>query len=193
MSARLLLLDNFDSFTYNLADYLQQTGAEVEVERNNQPLHYFDLNKYQSLVLSPGPGTPAEAGVLLPLLKEALVINLPVLGVCLGFQAIATHFGALLTKAAEPMHGRLSTCSWLLPDPIRQNIPNQHIITRYHSLEVQNLTAELQVLAISETATTMALRHRHKAVWGVQFHPEALLTEYGDTLIRNFVAETLKQ
>jgi anthranilate synthase component 2 len=185
---RLLLLDNFDSFTYNLLDYLQQVGAEVVVRRNDTPLPELLALRFDALVLSPGPGTPRAAGVMMELLA-AVHAQVPVLGVCLGHQALGEFFGAELGRAARPMHGKVSEVDLAPAEALFEGLPARIPVTRYHSLVLRQLPAELQPLARTADAAAelMALRHRTLPLYGVQFHPEALLTPHGLALLRNWV------
>ncbi|RYY18721.1 MAG: aminodeoxychorismate/anthranilate synthase component II [Cytophagaceae bacterium] len=187
----LLLLDNFDSFTYTLADYLHQLGAEVLVRRNDVPLAELRaLNDVQGIVLSPGPGAPAAAGNLLAVI-EAYHQHLPMLGVCLGQQALGEFFGARLRRAARPMHGKVSEIELLGEDPWLAGQPRRQPVTRYHSLalETSTLPPALRPLAVTADADRelMALRHASLPLYGVQFHPEALLTTYGLAWLRNWM------
>ncbi|MDO7886165.1 anthranilate synthase component II [Hymenobacter cheonanensis] len=187
----LLLLDNFDSFTHTLADYLRQLGAEVLVRRNDVPLAELRQLSFQGIVLSPGPGSPAAAGNLLAVI-EAYHVQVPMLGVCLGQQALGEFFGASLRRAARPWHGKVSEIELLGDDPWLAGLPRRQPVTRYHSLalEASTLPASLRPLAI--TADTdrelMALRHATLPLYGVQFHPEALLTTYGLRWLANWIA-----
>jgi anthranilate synthase/aminodeoxychorismate synthase-like glutamine amidotransferase len=184
----ILMIDNFDSFTYNLVQYLGELGAKVEVFRNDQ----ISVAQVQALapthiVLSPGPCTPNEAGVTLPLL-EGLAGKLPILGVCLGHQAIGQAFGGAVVRAGQVMHGKVSR---IRHDGkgVFTGIPDDFVATRYHSLVVEpaTLPACLEVTARSEDGEIMGLRHRSLPVEGVQFHPEALLTEHGHRMLQNFI------
>ncbi|AIZ63008.1 para-aminobenzoate synthase [Hymenobacter sp. DG25B] len=185
---RLLLLDNFDSFTYNLLDYLQQLGATVQVLRNDAPLAQLAEHSFDGLVLSPGPGTPESAGILLEVIA-AYHQQVPMLGVCLGHQALGQFFGATLTRASRPMHGKVSDIDVDLTDPLFSGLPARIPVTRYHSLGLQSLPEVLLPLAFTADAHAeiMALRHRKLPLYGVQFHPEALLTTHGLALLRNWV------
>ncbi|MBO0359920.1 aminodeoxychorismate/anthranilate synthase component II [Hymenobacter sp. BT186] len=185
---RLLLLDNFDSFTYNLLDYFRQLGCEVEVVRNDVPVALLETLEFDALVLSPGPGTPAAAGNLLAVIA-AWHQRVPILGVCLGHQALGEFFGATVTRAARPMHGKVSEMSVTPAEPLFQELPPQLTITRYHSLVVSNLPATLRAIAhtTDDAREIMALRHTTLPLWGVQFHPEALLTTHGLAMLRNWV------
>lgn len=185
---RLLLLDNFDSFTYNLLDYLQQLQVHVQVVRNDASLANIDALTFDAIVLSPGPGTPAGAGVM-PAVIEAYYQRVPMLGVCLGHQALGEFFGAKLRRAARPMHGKLSEIKIAPQDPLFEGLPPTLTVTRYHSLVISDLPSDL--LSIASTTDDhqeiMALRHRSLPLYGVQFHPEALLTTHGLALLGNWV------
>ena len=186
---RLLLLDNFDSFTFTLADYLRQLGAEVEVRRNDVLLADLHVPKFDGIVLSPGPGTPAAAGVM-PALIGAFQQTVPMLGVCLGHQALGEFFGAAVVRAARPMHGKVTTMHCDTADPFFAGLPAEQDITRYHSLILSEpLPAALRALAhtTGPQPELMALRHRLLPLYGVQFHPEALLTPYGLAMLDNWL------
>jgi len=184
----IALIDNYDSFTYNLAQYLGELGAEVRVFRNDQ----ISVDEIAALapshvVLSPGPGTPDDAGITLRLISR-LAGSVPLLGVCLGHQAIGQAFGGKVVRAGRVMHGKTSR---IRHDGggVFTRIPDEFVATRYHSLVVErdSLPACLAVTAQSEDGEIMGLRHRGLAVEGVQFHPEALLTEHGHALLQNFL------
>jgi anthranilate synthase/aminodeoxychorismate synthase-like glutamine amidotransferase len=185
----ILVVDNYDSFTYNLVQLVAATGVEVEVVRNDAATAAELLARGPSgIVLSPGPGRPESAGVCLPLL--ALRPRVPLFGVCLGHQALGSSFGAEVGRAPAPMHGKTSQ--------VRHDgrglfagLPNPFEATRYHSLEVraESLPAELEAVAWSEDdGLVMAMRHRELPYWGVQFHPESVLTVAGPALVANFLA-----
>ncbi|TGE20358.1 aminodeoxychorismate/anthranilate synthase component II [Hymenobacter aquaticus] len=184
----LLLLDNFDSFTFNLLDYFQQLGVSVEVVRNDVPLEVIRQLRFDAIVLSPGPGTPARAGCLLDVVRE-YHHRVPMLGVCLGHQALGEFFGAHLTRAARPMHGKVSEVAWTEADPLFAGLPRQFRVTRYHSLIINLLPPDLRPLAYTTDPAheLMVFRHRTYPLYGVQFHPEALLTAHGLALLRNWV------
>jgi anthranilate synthase/aminodeoxychorismate synthase-like glutamine amidotransferase len=184
----LLMIDNYDSFTFNLVQYLGELGAEVKVFRNDE----LDVDKIEALapshiVLSPGPCTPNEAGVTLETI-ERLAGRIPILGVCLGHQAIGQAFGGKVVRAKQVMHGKVSR---IRHDGrgVFARVENDFVATRYHSLVVErdSLPACLEVSAHSEDGEIMGLRHRSLAVEGVQFHPEAMLTEHGHRLLENFI------
>jgi len=187
---KLLLLDSFDSFTHMLADYLRQLGAEVLVRRNDTPLAELASLRFGGVVLSPGPGTPATAGNLLAVIA-AYHQRLPMLGVCLGQQALGEFFGATLRRAARPVHGKVTDIELLGPDPWLAGLPPRQPVTRYHSLvlEASTLPPCLRPLAVTADADRelMALRHATLPLYGVQFHPEALLTTHGLQWLANWV------
>jgi anthranilate synthase/aminodeoxychorismate synthase-like glutamine amidotransferase len=184
----LLMIDNYDSFTFNLVQYFGELGAEVKVVRNDE----LDVQKIEALapshiVISPGPCTPSEAGVTLETV-ERLAGRVPILGVCLGHQAIGQAFGGKVVRAKQVMHGKVSRISHD-GKGVFNSISQGFIATRYHSLVVErdSLPACLEISAESEDGEIMGLRHRKLAVEGVQFHPEALLTEHGHKLLENFI------
>jgi anthranilate synthase/aminodeoxychorismate synthase-like glutamine amidotransferase len=189
----VFVLDNYDSFTYNLVQYLGELGAEVEVRRNDQvTVADAEAMGPQRIVVSPGPCTPREAGISVDLIRH-FAGKVPVLGVCLGHQAIGEAFGGHVVRAAHIMHGKTSA---VMHDnkTIFQGLPMPMTATRYHSLIVEEeyLPPELEISAWTTekdgTRTIMGLRHKQCAVEGVQFHPESVLTEHGKTLVRNFLA-----
>ena len=184
----IALIDNYDSFTYNLAQYLGELGAEVRVFRNDE----ITVDEVAALapshvVLSPGPGTPDDAGITLALIAR-LAGSVPLLGVCLGHQAIGQAFGGKVVRAGRVMHGKVSR---IRHDGggVFTGVPDEFVATRYHSLviERERLPSCLAVTARSEDGEIMGLRHRDLAVEGVQFHPEALLTEHGHRMLQNFL------
>jgi anthranilate synthase component 2 len=184
----LLLLDNYDSFTYNLYDYFVRCGAEVEVVRNDA----IDLRtigkRYTGIILSPGPGTPQKSGKLMEVIT--LYHNrLPIFGVCLGMQALGLHFGAKLEKASYPMHGKKDSIAFDSTHPMFKNITGRLEVCRYHSLIVTN-TEGTDLISIANThkAELMAIAHSTLPIWAVQFHPEAILTSDGLTIIDNWLS-----
>jgi anthranilate synthase component 2 len=188
---KILLLDNFDSFTYNLLDYLGRVGAVCEVHRNNVSLETLKQENYAGVLLSPGPGKPQEAGNLI----EALAYfhqKLPILGVCLGHQAIGGFFGAKLLKAQKPMHGKISKITLTQNSVVFRGLPNQFEVVRYHSLVLSELPDCLEVTALSPEKEVMALEHKFLPICGVQFHPEAALTDFGLQMIQNWVSSLEK-
>jgi len=189
----VFVLDNYDSFTYNLVQYLGELGAEVEVRRNDEvTVEEVAAMKPERILLSPGPCTPGEAGILVPLIRH-MAGRVPIFGVCLGHQAIGEAFGGEVVRAEQLMHGKTSPVEHD-GKGVFQGLPTPLICTRYHSLIVaeKGLPKELEVTARTKAAnsagtTIMGLRHRTLKVEGVQFHPESVLTEGGHQMIRNFL------
>ncbi len=188
---KILLLDNFDSFTYNLLDYLGRVGAVCEVHRNNVSLETLKQENYVGVLLSPGPGKPQEAGNLIDVLAY-FHQKLPILGVCLGHQAIGEFFGAKLLKAQKPMHGKISKITLTQDSVLFRDLPKQLGVVRYHSLVLQNLPKCLEATALSQENEIMALQHTFLPICGVQFHPEAALTNFGLQMIENWVSSLAK-
>jgi anthranilate synthase/aminodeoxychorismate synthase-like glutamine amidotransferase len=185
----ILLLDNYDSFTYNLAQYLGQMGQELEVRRNDQiSVEEVEALKPERIIVSPGPCTPKEAGISVPLIRR-FAGRIPILGVCLGHQAIGAAFGGNVIRAPKLMHGKTSEIEHD-GKTIFRGLPQPFTATRYHSLivERESLPAELEISAETDDGTIMGLRHKKFRVEGVQFHPESVLTTSGFELLRNFLA-----
>lgn len=182
----LLLLDNFDSFTYNLYDYIGQLGTPCIVRRNNVDLDEIKSLDVSKLVISPGTGIPYKSGNLMKIIDH-YHDRIPILGICLGHQAIGQYFGADLVKAKEPKHGKLSSIE-IQRDCIFTNVPKKINVVRYNSL-ILNLKGidDLIPLAVSDNGELMALRHKNLPIWGLQYHPEAALTEYGLTVLKNWL------
>ena len=189
---RVLVIDNYDSFVYTLNGYLLQLGAETEVVRNDT-ISGADaasrLSEYDAVLVSPGPGKPSDAGVSIPMVKAALTSGTPLLGVCLGHQAIAEAFGATVTNADELMHGKTSLIEHDA-SPFYSGVPQPFTATRYHSLAVVDGTvpSDLVVNSRTEGGVIMGLRHREAPIYGVQFHPESVLTEGGYLMLGNWLA-----
>jgi anthranilate synthase component 2 len=181
----ILLLDNFDSFTYNLADYLEQAGATCKVLRNDTSLEEISRYDYRGIVLSPGPGTPRQAGCM-PAVIAHYHQKLPMLGICLGHQALGQFFGATLTKGLRPMHGKISEIT-TRPDALFRAIPERIRVVRYHSLLLDTIPPRLESLAETAEKEMMAFRHRQLPIRGLQFHPEAALSEYGFQMLKNWL------
>jgi len=184
----LLMIDNYDSFTYNLVQYLGELGCEVKVLRNDErTVDEAAALRPSHVVISPGPCTPSEAGISLALIGR-LAGKVPLLGVCLGHQSIGQAFGGKVVRARQVMHGKVSQ---VRHDGrgVFAGLPSPFTATRYHSLVVEraSLPAELEITAESEDGEIMGLRHRALPVEGVQFHPEAMLTEHGHAMLRNFL------
>jgi anthranilate synthase/aminodeoxychorismate synthase-like glutamine amidotransferase len=185
----LLLIDNYDSFTYNLYQYLSELGAAVEVFRNDRiDLEDIDQMAPEQIVISPGPCTPNEAGVSVAAVRR-FAGKMPLLGVCLGHQCIGEAFGGLVAGAGEVKHGKMSTITHD-GKGVFAGLPNPFGAVRYHSLAIvpESLPAELDVTARSESGVIMGVRHRQLAVEGVQFHPESILTQAGKGLLANFLS-----
>jgi anthranilate synthase component 2 len=184
----LLLIDNYDSFTYNLFHYLGELGAEVNVVRNDEISAAAALGmKPEGIVLSPGPCTPNEAGICLEVIEKAAG-NMPILGVCLGHQAIGQVYGGRIVRAPEPMHGKLSRVHHTGKSVFR-GLNNDFLATRYHSLTIDppSMPAALEVTATSEDGVIQGVMHKSHPVHGVQFHPESIASENGHALLNNFL------
>ena len=184
----ILLIDNYDSFTWNLYQYFCELGAEVVVRRNDEiALAYIDALAPQKIVISPGPCTPSESGISLEVIRH-YAGKLPILGVCLGHQAIAQVFGATIVRAAKVMHGKTSPITHT-GTGVFLGLNNPLTVTRYHSLIIDppTLPACFEVTAWSETQEIMGIRHREYDLEGVQFHPESILSEQGHALLANFL------
>ncbi len=185
----LLLIDNYDSFTYNLYQYLAELGADVRVVRNDQmALEEIEHMAPERIVISPGPCTPKEAGVSVPLIRR-FADRLPILGVCLGHQSIGEAFGGVVAGAGEIMHGKTSLIHHR-GEGVLRGLPNPFEAIRYHSLAIQKEGFphdELEITAESDSGVIMAVRHKRYPSEGVQFHPESILTAVGKDLLRNFL------
>ena len=184
---KIVIIDNYDSFTYNLSHLVKELGAEVTVVRNDQ-FELADLEPYSKIILSPGPGIPSEAGLLLDVIKT-YAGKKPILGVCLGHQAIGESFGGKLENLSDVFHGVATPCRIIADDPICSGIERTITIGRYHSWVVSNegLPDCLEVTAISDEGQIMALRHRELNVRGIQFHPESVLTPDGRKMLQNWL------
>lgn len=186
---RVVIIDNYDSFTYNLAHLVKQLGAKVEVFRNDQ----FTLNqleRFTKIILSPGPGIPEEAGLLMDVIRT-YAGRKPMLGVCLGLQAIAEVFGGKLVNLKEVYHGIATEGTQFGNDPIFSGLPKRIVMGRYHSWVVDRAGFPdcLEVTAMSDDGQIMALRHRNYNIHGIQFHPESVLTPEGATIVRNWLQQ----
>ncbi|NLC74734.1 MAG: aminodeoxychorismate/anthranilate synthase component II [Clostridiales bacterium] len=184
---KIVIIDNYDSFTYNLAHLVKEIGAEIIVVRNDQ----FELNQleiYDKIILSPGPGIPSEAGLLMDVIRE-YAGKKPILGVCLGHQAIGEVFGAKLENLSEVFHGVATEGSQLGNDYIFEGLPNRIIMGRYHSWIVskEDFPSCLEITAESDEDQIMALRHKKYDIHGIQFHPESVLTPEGKKIIKNYI------
>ena len=184
----ILMIDNYDSFTYNLVQYLGILGADVKVRRNDQiTLEEIDDMAPERVVISPGPGGPQSAGIIVPLIKR-FHRSMPILGVCLGHQAVGAAFGGRIVSAARLMHGKISQIHHDGRGVFR-DVPDPFPATRYHSLAVEKGTLPpcLEISATAEDGEIMGLRHREYPVHGIQFHPESILTEEGMHILQNFL------
>jgi len=184
----ILLVDNYDSFTYNLYDYLCQLSASCTVIRNDEyPIEAIQKMTFDGLVLSPGPKKPQEAGLLMQII-ETFHLKKPILGICLGHQGIAEFFGAKLTKAKLPMHGKTSIITHT-GHALFQNIPQTHEVMRYHSLIIDEMeNTDFEIIATTSTGEIMAMAHNKLPLYGLQYHPESILTEYGLELLKNWLS-----
>lgn len=182
----ILLVDNFDSFTYNLVDYFYRSGTECKVVRNNISPEEVDMAGIKGICLSPGPEIPSKAGYLFNYI-EKFYKQYPMLGVCLGHQALGEFFGATLVKGFRPMHGKVSVIN-CFNDPIFSEMPKKIDVVRYNSLVIKDLPKDLLSIAESTEKEVMAIKHSQFPLWGVQFHPEAAMTTNGLTILKNWIS-----
>ncbi len=182
----ILLLDNYDSFTYNLVDYFGQLGKRCHVIRNDEPVDRIASGYWDGLVISPGPEIPKKAGSLMMVLEHFAGL-IPILGICLGHQAIGEFYGARLVHAEKPMHGKVSKIRICDNTCLFRGLPEKFSVVRYNSLVLEDLPDELIATSFAENGEIMALRHRELPVYGMQFHPEAILTENGLKMIQNWL------
>lgn len=189
MGIKILVIDNYDSFVFNLVQYLQQLGAECTVVRNDE-VSANAADGYDGVLISPGPGTPEAAGVSIPMIKHCADIKKPLLGVCLGHQAIAVAYGAVVKRAPELLHGKTSSVTHN-DTGVLHNIPMPFTATRYHSLAIEEgtLPEEIEITGRSESGVVMSIRHTSLPIHGVQFHPESVLTEHGYQMLGNWLVE----
>jgi para-aminobenzoate synthetase component II len=185
--ARILVIDNYDSFVFNLVQYLQQLGAECTVVRNDE-VEASEAGKYDGVLISPGPGTPDKAGVSIAMIKYCAEKSIPLFGVCLGHQAIGEAFGATVSRAPELLHGKTSQVIHN-GGGVLSNLPSPFTATRYHSLAVERETvpAVLEITGSTESGVVMSMRHTTLPIEGVQFHPESVLTEHGHQMLANWL------
>ena len=184
----ILMIDNYDSFVYNLVQYLGELGEEIVVKRNNEvSLEEIEALNPEIIVLSPGPCSPTEAGICIDVVNH-FKGKKPILGICLGHQTIGHVFGANIVKAIEPVHGKVHAIRHNNKG-VFKNLNNPLNVTRYHSLEIENssIPAELEVICQTEDQVIMAVKHKDYPIYGVQFHPEAELTEDGHKILKNFI------
>lgn len=191
---RLLMIDNYDSFTYNIVQYLGELGAEVQVHRNDEiSLAEIDAllesGQMDRLVISPGPCSPAEAGISVAAIRH-FAGRVPILGVCLGHQSIGAAFGARVVRSQQLMHGKTSVIT-TTQDGIFSGLPRQFTVNRYHSLAIERDSCphELKVTAWTDDGEIMGIKHTALRIEGVQFHPESILTEHGHALLKNFLEQ----
>jgi anthranilate synthase component 2 len=185
---KLLMVDNYDSFTYNIVQYFGELGADIEVFRNDEiSLEGIAQRKPDRLVISPGPCSPAEAGISVAAIQH-FAGKLPILGVCLGHQSIGAALGGKIVRAQELMHGKTSVIHTTQQGVFR-NLPEKFTVNRYHSLAIERAScpAELKVTAWTDDGEIMGVRHKSLAIEGVQFHPESILTEHGHAMLKNFL------
>ena len=185
---KTVIIDNYDSFTYNLSHLVKELGAEVCVVRNDR-FNLDDIDAFDKIILSPGPGIPSEAGLLLDVIRR-YAGRKPILGVCLGHQAIGEAFGGTLENLSEVFHGVATPCHIIAEDPLFKGIAPEFEVGRYHSWVVskENFPDSLEITAVSDEGQVMALRHRTMEIHGIQFHPESVLTPEGRIIIQNFLA-----
>ncbi|MCQ2969764.1 MAG: aminodeoxychorismate/anthranilate synthase component II, partial [Clostridium sp.] len=184
----LLMIDNYDSFVYNLVRYFKELDEEIIIYRNDKiTIDDIENMNINGIVISPGPKDPRQAGISLEIL-ERFKGKLPILGICLGHQCIGHHFGAKIVKGKVPMHGKISEVVHN-NEHIFKDIKNPLKVTRYHSLEIENnsISAELEIICKTEDEVIMAVKHKAYPIYGVQFHPEAELTEEGHKILKNFI------
>ena len=187
--ARILVIDNYDSFVFNLVQYLAQLGAECTVVRNDE-VEASEAAKYDGVLISPGPGTPDKAGVSVAMIKFCAENSIPLFGVCLGHQAIGEAFGATVSRAPELLHGKTSQVIHNASG-VLANVPSPFTATRYHSLAVERDTVPevLEVTGATESGVVMSMRHKTLPIEGVQFHPESVLTEHGHHMLANWLVQ----
>ncbi len=182
---KVLVIDNYDSFTYNLVHYLESLQVEVSVIRNDE-LYQFDLSEYDKIIISPGPGLPEESDELLSFIKNNYH-NRSILGICLGQQAIAQVFGAELLPLEDVRHGRMMQIKHLSNDPIYSKIPKSFQVGLYHSWHVSQLPNEFVITATDDSGLIMSFKHKEYHLTAVQYHPESIMTEYGKDILRNWL------
>jgi len=189
MATKILVVDNYDSFVFNLVQYLGQLGAECTVVRNDA-IAVEEASKYDGVLISPGPGIPEKAGVSIAMINYCAEKKIPLFGVCLGHQAIGVAFGATVSRAPELLHGKTSLVHHN-GQGILTGLPTPFIATRYHSLCVERDTvgADLEITSATESGLVMSIRHRNLPIEGVQFHPESVLTEHGHAMLANWLFE----
>ena len=185
----MILIDNYDSFTYNVVQYLEELGIEPKIFENDKvTIDELKSLDFDSIIISPGAGNPNTAGISMAVLEEFYKTK-KILGICLGHQCIAKFFGANIAKSKNPTHGKTSKIFVCENSKLFKNLPKNFDVTRYHSLEVEksSMPSSLKITAETQDGTIMALEHDALPIYGVQFHPEAILTQYGHELLKNFI------
>ena len=187
---KILVVDNYDSFVFNIVQYLQQLGAEVVVKRNDE-VNANSINEFDGVLLSPGPGTPEDAGACIEIVNAAIEKQKPLLGVCLGHQAIGAALGGKVSRAPELLHGKTSQVQHK-NEGVFKDLKSPFRATRYHSLAIENpnFPNDLTITATTESGVIMAVKHKTAPIEGVQFHPESVLTEGGHRLLANWLETT---
>jgi para-aminobenzoate synthetase component 2 len=187
---KILVVDNYDSFVFNLVQYLQQLGAEVVVKRNDE-VNANSINEFDGVLLSPGPGTPEDAGACIEIVNAAIEKQKPLLGVCLGHQAIGSALGGKVSRAPELLHGKTSQVQHK-NEGVFKDLKSPFRATRYHSLAIENsnFPNDLTITATTESGVIMGVKHKTAPIEGVQFHPESVLTEHGHQLLSNWLVTT---
>lgn len=187
----ILLIDNYDSFSYNLYQFIGEIDPDIRIIRNDEmTVQEIEELRPDRIILSPGPGRPEDAGIIMEAAKT-LGRTIPILGVCLGHQAICAAFGAVVTYAKELMHGKQSQVRFQTDCPLFRNCPPIAPVARYHSLaaDADTIPEELEITAVTTDGEVMAVRHREHPIFGVQFHPESIMTPDGKTMLKNFIKE----
>ena len=189
MATKILVVDNYDSFVYNLVQYLAQLGAECTVVRNDE-VEANEAKNYDGVLISPGPGTPERAGISIAMIKYCAEKNIPLFGVCLGHQAIGVAFGATVSRAPELLHGKTSQVNHQ-GGGVLVDLPSPFTATRYHSLAVERDTVppEIEITGSTDSGIVMSMRHTKFPIEGVQFHPESVLTEHGHQMLANWLTQ----
>ena len=189
MATKILVVDNYDSFVYNLVQYLAQLGAECTVVRNDE-VEANEASKYDGVLISPGPGTPERAGISIAMIQYCADKNIPLFGVCLGHQAIGVAFGATVSRAPELLHGKTSQVNHQ-GGGVLVDLPSPFTATRYHSLAVERDTVppEIEITGSTDSGIVMSMRHTKFPIEGVQFHPESVLTEHGHQMLANWLTQ----
>jgi para-aminobenzoate synthetase component 2 len=187
MATKILVVDNYDSFVFNLVQYLQQLGAECTVVRNDA-IAAAEASKYDGVLISPGPGTPEKAGISVEMIKHCAQNSIPLFGVCLGHQAIGVAFGATVSRAPELLHGKTSLV-YHQQEGVLADIPSPFTATRYHSLcvEKDSVPETLRITGSTDSGLVMSIEHTTLPIQGVQFHPESVLTEHGHQMLANWL------